>query len=185
MRNIIVLALATLFLAACSTSPFGSSSSDNSSRRIVEDSDLVSASYDAADTLLAQTPWLRSKRQPLLTATFVNVNSLQDSSPLGRIVAEQVASRFAQQGFTMIEMKLRTNIFIQENAGEFALSRSVRDLSRIHNAAGVIVGTYAVGRRSVYVNTRIIRAADNLVIAAHDYVLPMGPDTKTLLDPEF
>jgi len=145
------------------------------------DADIVGVSYEAADNLLAQAPWLRSDRQPLLTATFVNVNSLENSSGLGRIIAEQVASRFAQQGFTVIEMKLRNNIFIKENAGEFMLSRSVQDISRSHNAAAVIVGTYAVGRRSVYVNARLIRANDSLILAAYDYSLPLGPDTKALL----
>lgn len=173
------LALASvLLLAACSQQPV------NVNNR-VSDSDIVAASYVAADSLLEQVPYLRSAHQPLLTATFVNVNSLENSSPLGRIVAEQVSSRFAQQGFTMVEMKLRNNIFIQQNAGEFALSRSVQELSQAHNAAAVIAGTYAVGRNSVYINARLIRAADNLILAAYDYTLPMGPDTRALLAGSF
>jgi hypothetical protein len=51
----------------------------------------------------------------------------------------------------------------------------------LHNAAAVIAGTYAVGRNNVYVSARLIRAADNLIIASHDYALPLGPDTKALL----
>jgi hypothetical protein len=61
------------------------------------------------------------------------------------------------------------------------LSREVQNLSRLHNAAAVIAGTYAVGRNNVYVSARLIRAADNLIIASHDYALPLGPDTKALL----
>jgi TolB-like protein len=126
-------------------------------------------------------PWLKENRQPLLTGTFVNINSLEDSSALGRIVADQISSRFAQQGFTMVELRLRRNVFIKTNAGEFMLSREVRNLSRLHNAAAVIAGTYAVGRNNVYVSARLIRAADNLIIASYDYALPLGPDTKALL----
>ena len=145
------------------------------------DTDLVVASYQAADTMLEQAPWLKQSHQPLLTATFVNVNSLENSSGLGRIVAEQVASRFAQQGFTMIELKLRNDIFVKQDAGEFVLSRSVQDISRYHNVAAVVAGTYAVGRNSVYVSARLIRAADSLILAGYDYSLPLGPDTKALL----
>jgi TolB-like protein len=97
------------------------------------------------------------------------------------MIAEQIASRFAQQGFTMIEVKLRNNLFIKENAGEFVLSRSVKDISEDHNVAAVIAGTYVVGRRSIYVNARLIRAADSLILAAYDYSLPLGPDTRALL----
>lgn len=165
----------TLLLLGCAQEPV------NVVNNRIDDSDIVAASYVAADSLLEQVPYLRDAQQPLLTATFVNVNSLENSSPLGRIVSEQVSSRFAQRGFTMVEMKLRNNIFIQQNAGEFALSRSVQELSQAHNAAAVIAGTYAVGRRSVYINARLIRAADNLILAAYDYTLPMGPDTRALL----
>ena len=145
------------------------------------DADLVMASYQAADNMLEQAPWLKQSHQPLLTATFVNVNSLENSSGLGRIIAEQVASRFAQKGFTMIELKLRNDIFVKQEAGEFVLSRSVQDISRYHNVAAVVAGTYAVGRNSVYVSARLIRAADSLILAGYDYSLPLGPDTKALL----
>jgi TolB-like protein len=146
----------------------------------VEDADLVFESYAAADNLLQQAPWLRETRAPMLTATFVDVNDLNSSSALGRIVADQVSSRFAQQGFTMIQLTMRNNIYIRQYAGEFALSRQVQDLSRDHNASAVVAGTYAVGQRAVYVSARLIRAADNLVLAGYDYSLPLGPDTRTL-----
>ncbi len=153
----------------------------SSARPAVQDADLILASYYAADGMLAQAPWLRDGKQPLLTATFVNVNALDSSSALGRIVAEQIASRFAQQGFTMIELKLRNNIFVREGSGEFILSRNVQDISRSHNVAAVVAGTYAVGKTSVYVSARLIRATDNLILAGYDYSLPLGPDTRALV----
>jgi TolB-like protein len=146
-----------------------------------KDNDLVVESYQAADFLMSKVPWLKEDRGPLLVATFVDVNALENSSALGRIVAEQVASRFAQEGFTVIEMKLRNNIFIQDNGGEFVLSRDVREISQNHNASAVLAGTYAVGRRSVYVSARLIRAADSLILSGYDYSLPIGPDTRALL----
>ncbi len=137
--------------------------------------------YGAADALLARTPWLKERREPLLAATFVDINNLETSSGLGRVIGEQIGSRFAQQGFTVIEIKMRNNIFVAEGTGELMLSRSVKEISQSHNAAAVIAGTYAVARQSVYVNARLIRATDNLVLAAYDYVLPYGPDAKALV----
>lgn len=147
----------------------------------IQDANLVDANYGAADALLTRAPWLKDRREPLLAATFVDINNLETSSGLGRVVGEQIGSRFAQQGFTVVEIKMRNNIFVKEGAGEFVLSRSVKEISQSQNAAAVIAGTYAVGRQSVFVNARLIRATDNLVLAAYDYVLPLGPDAKALV----
>jgi TolB-like protein len=173
------------FIAILLTVVFGavgcasSGSSEVSSSKT--DNDLIVESYQAADFLIDQVPWLKEERGPVLVATFVDVNALENSSALGRIVAEQVASRFAQEGFTVIDMKLRDNIFIQQNGGEFMLSRDVRAISQSHNASAVLAGTYAVGRRSVYVSARLIRASDSLILSGYDYSLPLGPDTRALL----
>lgn len=174
-RLVSAVACAAL-LAGCSS--MRKDDEQQSSRR-VQDAGLVGQSYSAADRLLEQVPYLKGR--PLLTGTFVDVSSLEDSSPLGRIVSEQISSKFAQEGHRIIELKMRRNVFIKQRGGEFMLSREVRDLSQTHNAAAVIAGTYAVGRRNVYVSARLIRADDNLVLAAHDYVLPLGPDTRELL----
>ena len=177
MRGVVAL-LVTLNLGI-----FGcaSSADDAPVRPIIRDANLVDASYGAADALLARAPWLKERREPLLAATFVDINNLETSSGLGRVIGEQVGSRFAQQGFTVIEIKMRNNIFVAEGTGELMLSRSVREISQSHNAAAVIAGTYAVARQSVYVNARLIRATDSLVLAAYDYVLPLGPDAKALV----
>ncbi len=181
-RALIVLALvATVGLAGCSQHNGYGRGGFASSPTGTEDVDLVSYNYAAADALLGRVPWLKERREPLLVASFVNINNMNTSSAFGRMVAEQVGSRFAQQDYTVMEMKLRSEVYIEEGAGEFALSRSVKDLSRAHNAAAVIAGTYAVGKNSVYVSARLIRATDSLVLAAYDYALPLGPDTRALV----
>ena len=177
LRGVVALLIAfNLSILGCA-----SSADDAPIRPIIRDVNLVDASYAAADALLTRAPWLKERREPLLVATFVDINNLEISSGLGRVIGEQIGSRFAQQGFTVIEIKMRNNIFVREGSGEFALSRSVKEISQSHNAAAVIAGTYAIGRQSVFVNARLIRATDNLVLAAYDYVLPLGPDAKALI----
>ncbi len=182
MKRLLVVPLLGIVLILSGCTLWGNNNSDTPAFQPVQDTDLVAQSYTAAEALLTQVPWLGEQRQPLLTGTFVNINDLRGSSGLGRMVAEQISSRFTQEGFTVIEMRLRQNVFIQETQGEFVLSREVRDLSRTHNVGAVIAGTYAVGRRNVYVNARLVRAADNLVLASYDYMIPLGPDTRALLE---
>lgn len=47
------------------------------------------------------------------------------------------------------------------------------------------VGTYAVGTEYLYINTRLIDAGTNLVIASMDYRLPMNRDVRQLLRNSF
>jgi hypothetical protein len=47
------------------------------------------------------------RRQPLLVATFVNLEVLTESSRLGRLFSEQVGGRLAQRGYAVKELKLR------------------------------------------------------------------------------
>jgi TolB-like protein len=175
--------VAALLMALSVTSLIGCAASggDVSTRPIISDANLVDKSYAAADALLLRAPWLKERREPLLAATFVDINNLETSSGLGRVIGEQIGSRFAQQSFTVIEIKMRNNIFVAEGTGELTLSRSVKEISQSHNAAAVIAGTYAVARQSVYVTARLIRATDNLILASYDYVLPLGPDARALV----
>lgn len=174
---------ATALLVTLSLGILGcaSSAGDVPVRPVIQDANLVEKNYTAADALLTRAPWLRERREPLLAATFVDINNLEASSGLGRVIGEQLGSRFAQQSFTVIEIKMRNNIFVAEGTGELTLSRSVKEISQSHNAAAVIAGTYAVARQSVYVTARLIRATDNLILASYDYVLPLGPDAKALV----
>jgi TolB-like protein len=135
---------------------------------------LVAASYYIADTLENNLMQPISPTEALLVATFVNVNNLEQSSTFGRIISEQIASRFAQKGYRIIEMKLRqTAVFVEEGKGEFLLSRDLRAISKEHNCPAVIVGTYAEGFRTLYVSARVVRTSDGVVIASSDYGMPI------------
>ncbi|MEG6506039.1 FlgO family outer membrane protein [Nitratidesulfovibrio sp. 1201_IL3209] len=149
-------------------------------------SDYVEAGYAIAEKLDANLRLPISKDQPIIVASFVNVNNLTESSTFGRMVAELVGSRLSQRGYHVVELKLRQNsLFVQEGKGEFMLSRDVKEISRMHNAAAVVVGTYAVVRSSVsgrsapqekiYVASRIVRADDSTVLSSCDYSLQNTP----------
>jgi TolB-like protein len=144
--------------------------------------DLMKAAYTIADTLNYYAAQSLGPSNPLIVASFVNVNNLEESSSFGRIIAEQVASRFTQRGQPVIELKLRQNsIFISEGKGEFMLGRDLREISRTYNAAAVVVGTYAEGGNRLYVSARIVRPADNLIIAAADAGIPMGTNAMNIV----
>lgn len=166
------LALATV--AGCSTGP---------TYEAAANSKLIEANYSGVDALLSSARLPLDKHLPILVATLVNVDALTESSRFGRALSEQVGARFTKLGYSVVELKLRENIFVKQSEGELLLSREVKDISLNHKAQAVVVGTYAEGRDYVYVNLKLIGIHDNMVMAAHDYVLPVDSNIKSLLKP--
>ncbi len=156
--------------------------SENNVRLVDVNNDVVTAAnYKAAEYLIGKLPKKMLKDSPLLVASFVNVDNLNESSTFGRMISEQISSRFKQLGYTAIEMKLRATIFIKEGSGEFLLSRELSEISTKHNAQAVVVGTYASASDRVYLTVRIVNAADSTILASYDYNVPMTRDVFKML----
>jgi TolB-like protein len=141
----------------------------------------INDNHAAAQKLVDYAKIHLDRSKPLIVASFVNINDLTESSPLGRSISQQFATVFTTNGYRIIEMLLRKDVYIKQDSGEFLLSREVKNISQNHHAQAVIVGTYAVGETRVYVTAKVINADTSLVISAHDYSLPIDKDTKALL----
>lgn len=145
------------------------------------DIDIRSANYNTVDFLLKKLPTKLRKDSPVLVASLVNLDNLNESSTFGRVVSEQIASRLKQKDYSTIEMKLRTTVFIKEGSGEFLLSREISKISIKHRAQAVVVGTYAVASDRVYITVRIVNVNDGNILASYDYEIPMSRDVFKML----
>jgi TolB-like protein len=145
--------------------------------------DVLEGSYYAADALAARLQAKTGKAgTTMLGASFVNINRLEESSSLGRMICEQISSRMAQHGFKVLEMKLRQNsIYIKEGEGEFLLSRQLEEIGASHNGDLVIVGTYAVAEKTIYISARIVNANDSTIVTGYDYQLKRNFQTDSML----
>ncbi|MCP4953105.1 MAG: hypothetical protein GY922_14790 [Proteobacteria bacterium] len=170
-----------LILVGCATT---NSSGLYQSKPVTPDADIIGTSHQAAEALIQQSLGQLKVSKPLLAASFANIDNLDQTSSFGRIISQQFSTTFSNRGFQLVEMLLRKDVYIKQQGGEFLLSREVKALSEVHNAQAVIVGTYAVGKKSVFITAKVIDAQESTVIAAHDYQLPLGPDTKHLLKPD-
>ncbi|MCF8143200.1 MAG: hypothetical protein K9N21_04695 [Deltaproteobacteria bacterium] len=144
---------------------------------------VLESSYLAADRL-AGALFNRqfSLDTPIMAASFVDIDSLTTSSTFGRIVSEQVASRLAQHGLRIIEIKLRQeSVFIKKGQGEFILSRELKDLGSSREIRAALVGTYAVSDHFIFVSARIVRTQDSSVLAGCDYEVPNDDITRSIL----
>ena len=143
---------------------------------------FIPTNQAAANALIDQARARGLEIDPaLIIATLVNINALEESSPFGRMVAEQISGQFSRRGHQIVEMKFRDNVYVKQNVGELVLTREIQQLAKTHRAQAVIVGTYAESDQVVLVNLKVIRAADNIVLASHDYAVPMNKMVRSLL----
>ncbi len=142
----------------------------------VNDDVITGANYAAAEYLIKKLPKKMRKESPFLVANFVNIDLLTESSTLGRVISEQISSRFKQLGYTIMEVKLDTTTFTKEDSGELLLSRELSEIGAKHGAQAVVIGSYAIATDRVYITARVISVMDSKILASYDYNIPMTRD---------
>lgn len=162
------------FLTGCATS-FG-----DSGYYTAEDSQFIKANYMAAESLARASKMPLDKTAPIIVATLVNIDNLEQTSTLGRTVSEQIATKFANMGYTVKEAKLRGTLFVKSDAGELLLSRELKEISSSHKAQAVIVGTYSYAHEYVYLSLKLV-GVDNTILSGYDYAIPANPIVKSML----
>jgi len=176
MRNLAALLL-PFALLACSSAP----EKTESHYAATASNQFVAANYQAADVLLSQLSGRLVADKPLIVATVVNIDALDQSSTLGRLVSEQVSTRLAQGGLRMLEMKLRNSVYMKRNMGEMMLTREVGEVASAHNAQAVVVGSYAETSEAIFVNVKVVHPQTNQVMAANDFVLAKDAVIRSML----
>jgi TolB-like protein len=155
-------------------SSYGCSSYSSRPTPHIVKGNLVSMGYHVADRLISNLKQPINSEDSIVVATFVNVDNLNESSTFGRIISEQIASRFSQRGYKVKEVKFRQDtIYMQDGEGEFLLSRDLRAISEKHDASVVVVGTYGKAYNEMYVSARVINPSNSLLVASCDLSLPL------------
>lgn len=170
-----VIATASLVLAACAAGAYYFDAAE---------SNLIRGNYAATDTLVAGGK-VSTAGGPLLVATVVDIDQLDRSSTLGRLISEHVSSRLVQKGYAVTELKMREPVYMRTPEGELMLSREVREISAKHGAQAVAVGIYASDTRGangvVFVSLKLVRPGDNTILGTSDYALVLTQGSYGML----
>ena len=170
--------LATLGIQGCASNPVSTYYYGDRTGGGVR-TDLIEVNERATDALLLHA--VLDANQPVLVATLVNVDRLNESSRLGRIFSEQIAGRMVQRGLRVTEVKLRESLVLHRDQGELLLSREAREVSQAQNAQAVVVGTYAMSASMLYLSLKLVNPMGNHVVAAHSYAVPVDENVRMLL----
>ncbi len=116
--------------------------------------------------------------------SFVNLNNLYKTSSLGRYIGEELIGDLQMAGVEVIDVRKGAGIMIHEKAGEYGLSRDMKELSYIHNAQAMIVGTYTYADGQIFVNARVLRNIDGMVLSNASLAFDLDSMTSHMLADE-
>lgn len=130
---------------------------------------------ELADQMLATVPNDALRGFVAMPTSFVNESNTSQSSPLGRLMAESMFYEFNQRGFPTREYRLTGNIAVVGGKNDLALAANQIVPTKGQKWAALLVGTYYVDRDATFVNVRLVRASDGLVLRTGQLVLANTP----------
>ena len=136
---------------------------------------------ELADQLLGGGAAASLKGMIALPASFVSQDDLERSSSFGRLVAEQMFHEFSLRGVSVREYHALPMLETRPGDGDFALTRDPTRLADPPAGALVLAGTYYHDEHSVFVNARLFRATDHLVLRTAQVVMPQTETTRVML----
>ena len=133
---------------------------------------------ELADQLIASLPNDALTGFVALPTSFVDQNDFNSSSPLGRYLAEGLIYEFNQRGFPVREYRTDGGITMREGLGDTALARKGKVATAKGKGNALLIGTYHQDPDAIFVNARLVRASDGLVLRTGQVMLT--PNAVTL-----
>jgi len=150
----------------------------------VQDSGSTVGRFNARMIFLADQIERNADRKSLsntfIVTSFVNLNKLSETTPFGRLVAENIIHELQVRKWQVFEVRLTKDIVINES-GEFSLSRDIMKLRDQYKIGGIVAGTYSVSGGHIIINSRVIDINTGLVVSSGQIHLPVNWFTDELL----
>jgi TolB-like protein len=108
----------------------------------------------------------------IVVSSFVDLKKLTRTSSFGRYLAEQLMTEFQQQGYRVVEFRKSTSIRIQEQRGEYGLSREVAEINPTVRAGTMITGTYTMAGNHILVNAKVLDNKSAALLSSATMVFP-------------
>lgn len=148
------------------------------------DVDLVALGDELVEQLVRQpVPPLipHQPEQPILVTTLVNNDNLNDTSSFGRSFQNNLTAGFVSRGYAVKEIKLRRELLVEQHKGEFMLTREIQEMAGKQRAQAVVVGTYTLVNRVLYLSVRVVSPHNQAIRAVYEDKLYLDDNNLRLL----
>jgi hypothetical protein len=146
--------------------------------------DLVALGDEVADHLSRQpVPPLipHQSDQPILVTTLVNNDNLDETSSFGRTFQNNITAGFVNRAYAVKEIKLRRDMLVEKHQGEFMLTRDVQEMASKQKAQAIVVGTYTMANRVMYLSVRLVSPSNQAIRGIFEKKLSLDENTLRLL----
>jgi hypothetical protein len=123
--------------------------------------------------------------QPILVTTLVNNDQLDQTSSFGRSFQNNIAAGFSKRGYGVKELKLRRNLLVELHKGEFMLTRNLAEMAPVQRAQAVVVGTYTLVNRVLYLSVRLVSPATQSIRGTYEEKIYLDDNTLRLFGFKF
>lgn len=135
---------------------------------------------ELADQLLSNIDRKSMKGVTAMPVSLVNQDDFDESSSFGRYMAEALFYEFNQRGFPVREYR-GGDLVLRQGEGEFLLSRAQQQIYVDSDMTMFVAGTYYQDKQNVFVNVRMFRAADGMVLRTAQLVFPQSDVSRRML----
>ena len=119
--------------------------------------------------------------QPILVTTLVNNDNLDETSSFGRSFQNNVTAGFVGRGYAVREIKLRRDMLMETHRGEFMLTRELQELADRERAQAIVVGTYTLANRVMYLSVRLVDPVDRSIRSVYEDRLYLDANSLRML----
>ncbi len=118
----------------------------------------------------------------MLMATPARLDNLEHTSPLARLMAEELATHFTRNGYRVQEVRQTAALLMKPGVGELGLTRRVHLVhEKATPSALMCTGTYTATHANVRFNIRLIHTASGETLAMSSMTLPLDDEARMLL----
>jgi uncharacterized protein with PIN domain len=110
----------------------------------------------------------------------VTTDDLTQTSRFGRLLQTHIGTSFVQRKYTVKEINLRHTMEIQVGEGEKILSRDLDLIEQKQAAQAILVGTYSLNNRILYINAKLVDPKSRNILSAESYRLCMDDNLLAL-----
>ena len=118
----------------------------------------------------------------IMTAPFADLHDVKNTSPLGRILAEEMGNALTRHGYRLADTRVfMPSPYTLKEQGETALSSTPDQVGATTGVQTILSGTYALVDGGLRVSARLVRPADHAVLAAASCRLRITEEIRALL----
>lgn len=119
--------------------------------------------------------------QPTIVTTFTNLDNLKSTSPMGRLIAENLAHELQVRKWRVVEIRMAKSIIMNE-AGEFSMTRDTSKIKGAHQVRAIVTGTYSFTDDCVIVNAKVLNVDTGIMLSSGQISIPLDSINGMMYD---